>query len=216
MMENSPTEGRQVVEDNEDGAEWLLRVLQQVQLEQFYVRIRDHLQISRISHFEYVTPEDLEKIGMAKPAARRLLDLIKRKRRKAMVSKLLPSPLGKLSMGTGTTGRNKKVPSGSSGTTGSLSLTCLIQHQDIALQGKLGDGSFGVVRRGEWTTPSGRILPIAAKVLKQDTLTQPGVFEDFVKEVQSMHALDHENLIRLYGIVLTQPMMMIVELAPLG
>lgn len=31
-----------------------------------------------------------------------------------------------------------------------------------------------------------------------------------------MHALDHENLIRLYGIVLSQPMMMIVELAPLG
>ena len=84
------------------------------------------------------------------------------------------------------------------------------------LLGKLGDGSFGVVRRGEWATPSGRILPIAAKVLKQDTLTQPGVFEDFVKEVQSMHCLDHENLIRLYGIVLTQPMMMIVELAPLG
>ena len=83
--------------------------------------------------------------------------------------------------------------------------------------GKLGDGSFGVVRRGEWAAwPSGRILPIAAKVLKQDTLTQPGVFEDFVKEVQSMHSLDHENLIRLYGIVLTQPMMMIVELAPLG
>ena len=53
-------------------------------------------------------------------------------------------------------------------------------------------------------------------MLKKDTLNQPGAFEDFVKEVQSMHALDHENLIRLYGIVLTQPMMMIVELAPLG
>jgi activated CDC42 kinase 1 len=46
--------------------------------------------------------------------------------------------------------------------------------------------------------------------------TPPGAFEDFVKEVQSMHALDHENLIRLYGIVLTQPMMMVVELAPIG
>ena len=34
----------------------------------------------------------------------------------------------------------------------------------------------------------------------KDTLNQPGAFEDFVKEVQSMHALDHENLIRLYGI----------------
>ena len=59
----------------------------------------------------------------------------------------------------------------------------LIQAKDVRLQDKLGDGSFGVVRRGEWTTPSGRILPVAAKVLKQD-LAQPGVFEDFVKEVQ--------------------------------
>jgi activated CDC42 kinase 1 len=62
-------------------------------------------------------------------------------------------------------------------------LFSLIQAKDVTLQDKLGDGSFGVVRRGEWTTPSGRILPVAAKVLKQD-LAQAGVFEDFVKEVQ--------------------------------
>ena len=37
-----------------------------------------------------------------------------------------------------------------------------------------------------------------------------------MQECTAMHALDHENLIRLYGIVLSQPMMMIVELAPLG
>jgi hypothetical protein len=30
-------------------------------------------------------------------------------------------------------------------------------------------------------TPHGQILPIAAKILKQDTLAQPGAFEDFVK-----------------------------------
>ena len=59
-------------------------------------------------------------------------------------------------------------------------------------------------------------MPVAAKVLKQSTLAEPGAFEDFVKECTAMHALDHENLIRLYGIVLSQPMMMIVELAPLG
>ena len=51
-------------ENNEDNAEWLLHILKQVQLEQFYVRIRDHLQISRISHFDYVTPDDLEKVGI--------------------------------------------------------------------------------------------------------------------------------------------------------
>ncbi|TRY70427.1 hypothetical protein TCAL_09298 [Tigriopus californicus] len=195
---------------------WLLDLLRSVQLEQFFVRIRDHLQVSRLEHFEFVQAEDLEKIGMARPAARRLMDLIKRRRRKMMVGRFLPGPLQQR---FGTLKRSPKAafPDPLEAQPGSaVSLTCLIQDKDITLQGKLGDGSFGVVRRGEWATPSGRILPIAAKVLKQDTLSQPGVFADFVKEVQSMHCLDHENLIRLYGIVLTQPMMMIVELAPLG
>ncbi|XP_060828965.1 receptor tyrosine-protein kinase erbB-3-like [Bombus pascuorum] len=95
-------------------------------------------------------------------------------------------------------------------------LTCLIQDKDVTLSDILGDGSFGVVRRGQWTSPSGRILPVAVKVLKADALTQPNVIEDFVAEVQAMHTLDHHNLIRLYGVVLSQPMMMVTELAPLG
>ena len=49
-------------DSEENSSEWLLTTLREVQLDQFYVRIRDHLQISRISHFEYVTPEDLEKV----------------------------------------------------------------------------------------------------------------------------------------------------------
>lgn len=69
---------------------------------------------------------------------------------------------------------------------------------------------------GEWSSPTGRILPVAVKVLKADALAQPGVFEDFIKEVQAMHILSHPNLIRLYGVVLSQPMMMVTELAPLG
>jgi len=40
-------------------------------------------------------------------------------------------------------------------------------------------------------------------------LSQPGAFEDFVKEVNAMHILDHPNLIRLYGVVLTSPLMMV-------
>lgn len=35
------------------------------------------------------------------------------------------------------------------------SLTCLINEKDLCLFGKLGDGSFGLVRKGDWTTPSG-------------------------------------------------------------
>lgn len=62
----------------------------------------------------------------------------------------------------------------------------------------MGDGTFGVVSKGEWTTPDGRLQLVAVKVLKQDALNQPGMFEDFFKEVQAMHQLDHTNLIRYF------------------
>lgn len=80
---------------------------------------------------------------------------------------------------------------------------------------KLGDGSFGLVRRGEWRRGGSEQnrVQVAVKVLKADNLTQPGVIEDFFREVQAMHSIDHHNLIRLYGVVLSQPMMMVTELA---
>jgi len=42
----------------------------------------------------------------------------------------------------------------------------------------------------------GTEVPVAVKVLKQDALSLPGILQDFVKEVQSMHHLSHPNLIR--------------------
>ncbi|KAF5279161.1 hypothetical protein FQR65_LT03407 [Abscondita terminalis] len=192
---------------SEEGLEWLYEVLQDVQLGQFLAPIRDDLQITRLEHFDYVQPQDLEKIGLSKPGARRLLDAVKKKKAqqwKKILMKLMPT-------GSKQTSNKKNASEGISS-----SLTCLIQEKDVTLSIKLGDGSFGVVRRGEWTSPTGRIVAVAVKVLKADALTQPGVFEDFIKEVQSMHTLSHQNLIRLYGVVLSQPMMMVTELASLG
>ncbi|XP_033327373.1 activated Cdc42 kinase [Megalopta genalis] len=192
----------------DEGTEWLQELLHDVQLSQFFTRIRDEMQVTRLHHFDYVQPEDLEKIGLGKPGIRRLLDAVKKKRntqwKKNLITKIRPGSSAK------TTKRSSQPVEGSSG------LTCLIQDKDVTLSTKLGDGSFGVVRRGEWTSPTGRVLPVAVKVLKADALTQPSVIEDFVSEVQSMHTLDHHNLIRLYGVVLSQPMMMVTELAPLG
>ncbi|XP_066995527.2 activated Cdc42 kinase Ack isoform X2 [Anabrus simplex] len=199
---------------NDAGAEWLYELLQDVQLEQFFTRIRDELQVTRLRHFDYVQPEDLEKIGMGKPGVRRLLDAVKKQKsqhwKRNIFTKLIPTTVsGKQSPGT----RKGVSPNEA---LAESNLTCLIQEKDIRMISKLGDGSFGVVRRGEWTTPTGRIRPVAVKVLKEDALSQPGVFEDFVKEVQAMHQLNHPNLIRLDGVVLSQPLMMITELAPLG
>ena len=47
---------------NQEDLTWLIDILRSVQLEQFFVRIRDQLQVTRLEHFEYVTVEDLEKV----------------------------------------------------------------------------------------------------------------------------------------------------------
>ncbi|XP_076251384.1 activated Cdc42 kinase isoform X1 [Rhynchophorus ferrugineus] len=193
----------------QEGIEWLKEILVDVQLGQFLVPIRDDLQVTRLEHFDYVKPEDLENIGLSRPGARRLLEAVKKKRahqkKKNLINKLIPV--------SNKTNTNKKTDDGLSI---SNFTSCLIQESNITLSVKLGDGSFGVVRKGEWSSPNGKSIPVAVKVLKADALNQPGVFEDFIKEVQAMHCLSHQYLIRLYGIVLSQPMMMVTELAPLG
>lgn len=198
---------------DECGEGWLYDLLQEVQLEQFFLRIRDELQVTRPAHFDYVQPEDLEKIGMGRPAARRLLEAIKKYkaavRKKHILQKILP--------GSKPEKQNCKRSNSITNVHGlTQTLTCLVNEKDLVLGTKLGDGSFGVVLRGEWTIPAGSQIAVAVKVLKQDALAQPGAFEDFVKEVNAMHQLDHPNLICLYGVVLSSPLMMVTELAPLG
>lgn len=97
----------------------------------------------------------------------------------------------------------------------SPTLTCLVDERDLKIEGKLGDGSFGVVKLGEWKRRDGN-TKVALKILKTESLSIPGAIDDFVREVNAMHALDHPNLIKLYGVALSQPLMMITELAPLG
>lgn len=52
-------------------------------------------------------------------------------------------------------------------------------------------------------------LSVAVKCLKTGVLDSDGL-DDFIREVNAMHSLNHQNLIRLYGIVLTQPMKMVI------
>jgi activated CDC42 kinase 1 len=61
-----------------NSSEIVYRILEQTQLENFWPKIRDDLQISRLSHFHFVKSKDFDRIGLSKPAIRRLLDHVKK------------------------------------------------------------------------------------------------------------------------------------------
>ncbi|CAL8070366.1 unnamed protein product [Calicophoron daubneyi] len=94
-------------------------------------------------------------------------------------------------------------------------LTCLIPEQDIKLHARIGAGSFGIVHRADWTTPSGEIIPVAVKLLRPEAMAGD-FFTSFLDELRAMQCLSHPNLIRLHGVVLSNPIMMVTELAQLG
>ncbi|XP_029471577.1 activated CDC42 kinase 1 isoform X2 [Rhinatrema bivittatum] len=206
---------------SEGGSEWLLELLTEVQLQQYFLRIRDDLNVTRLSHFDYVKNEDLEKIGMGRPGQRRLWEAVKKRRamckRKSWMTKVFSGKRPELEFQPQPQSTFRKPDASPPPTEGQqVALTCLISEKDLALFEKLGDGSFGVVRRGEWCAPTAKLVNVAVKCLKTDVLSQPDALDDFIREVNAMHSLDHINLIRLYGVVLTHPMKMVTELAPLG
>eukprot|EP00061_Rhincodon_typus_P005049 g24050.t1 len=67
----TPPIGQPGMTSQDEGTGWLLQLLKEVQLEQFYLRIRDDLNVTRLSHFDFVKTMDLERIGMGRPGRER-------------------------------------------------------------------------------------------------------------------------------------------------
>lgn len=83
--------------------------------------------MTRLQHFDHVEPSDLEKIGMGKPAVRRLLEAVKKRKQpnwKRNIFKLKP-----VSGKQHNTNSRKTITS--DGSAGGLSLTCLIHERDV-------------------------------------------------------------------------------------
>ncbi|XP_063157768.1 non-receptor tyrosine-protein kinase TNK1 [Candoia aspera] len=200
----------------DDGTEWLLQLLSEIQLEQFYTRIREELHVTRPGHFDYVKPLDLDRIGMGRPGQRRLEEALKRRRGQSQRPK---SWVYKMLTG-GRSPENEETlspqPSAPPRLDTDTSLKCLISEWDLHLYERLGDGCFGIVQRAEWHAPGGALVPVAVKTLRSDVSSDPGVLIDFLNEVNGMCCLDHPHLLRLHGVVLTQPLKMVTELAALG
>lgn len=209
----------------EDSTGWLREILEEVGLVQFHSQLTNQLQLTKLAHFDFVSEEDLIQLGISKPASRRLLAAINKRKsfvialKNKIVNKLIPTSTTSTSQST-----NKKLNAlhnynylKSNGQSGHNLLTCLINSQDVQIKEEIGHGAHGFVKKGEWTTPSGRVLEVALKILRKDVTSDPNAsFDDFVKEINVMHQLSHPNIIKLYGVVLSSPMMMVTELAPFG
>ena len=150
--------------------DWLWALLREEELTQYYDKIRNDLQITRLSHFEYCTQFDLEKTGMASPTAKRLLAAAKKMknsiRNRKIINKIVQPvrPLLQSTSGSfgfkhpGSTRLSSLVRQSSFGSSSSPAgadshsspLTCLIDSTDIKQGEKIGDGSFGYVLKGVW------------------------------------------------------------------
>lgn len=136
--------------------ELVYQILKEEQLEGFYHSLRTELQVTLFSHFDYVTLDDLARIGIAKPAGRRLLDNIKKKKysikwKNNPILKLI-NPVKPFVQKSFSEKNERK--SSFPGESSNSSLTWLINERDLELTNtKLGDGSFGVVWKAIWTVP---------------------------------------------------------------
>jgi hypothetical protein len=89
-----------------------------------------------------------------------------------------------------------------------------LDHSQIEQGALLGQGEFGEVWSGELKGSGefdGMVAKVAIKQLKQDALAN-----DFLKEAEVMTGLDHDNLVKIYGITMVTPRLIVSELCEHG
>lgn len=89
----------------------------------------------------------------------------------------------------------------------------MIQTEDLKLGKELGSGEFGAVYRGTWTRRGQPPVEVAVKTLRQEAL---GRSDEFLREANLMSRLKHPHVVNLLGVCLSQPLMIVQELVPLG
>ncbi|NXX86588.1 FAK2 kinase, partial [Urocolius indicus] len=89
-----------------------------------------------------------------------------------------------------------------------------LSREDITLGRILGEGFFGEVYEGIYTTPKGERINVAVKTCKKDC--SPENKDKFLSEAVLMKKLDHPHIVKLIGIAEEEPTWIIMELYPYG
>ncbi|MFA6037776.1 MAG: protein kinase [Legionellales bacterium] len=107
---------------------------------------------------------------------------------------------------------NKNSNFGDSGinSMGQISLSLVIPYNDLTIGKKLGSGGFGEVYQATWQHSD-----VAVKQLRIGNISQD-LIDDFKHEATVMAKLRNPHVIQLYGICITQPYCMVMELAANG
>ncbi|XP_055921470.1 activated Cdc42 kinase-like isoform X1 [Eupeodes corollae] len=206
--------------DEEPGQIDLYEFLTESELQHYYNSFKNELKIKSASQFKYATDEDLKQIGLSRPEIRRLRKYYEKYYPHGYLSKikrLLQTPtIVKRDDGTVTYNTSSTDGNGAkSGTSPSKAPNNkhIIPADSICVNKQLGTGEFGIVQQGVWTNGTERIQ-VAIKCLCRERMQSNPM--EFLKEAAIMHSIEHENIVRLYGVVLaTDSLMLVTELAHL-
>ena len=79
---------------------------------------------------------------------------------------------------------------------------------------ELGSGEFGIVARALWKPSLHKKIEVAVKTLNEDVSAKDRV--RFLQEAAIMCQFDHENVIKLHGVVTDEPVMIVLEYVSRG
>ncbi|XP_059055085.1 epidermal growth factor receptor isoform X1 [Achroia grisella] len=91
----------------------------------------------------------------------------------------------------------------------------IVKEAELRRGGMLGFGAFGKVYKGVWVPEGENVkIPVAIKVLKEGTGANTS--KEFLEEAYIMASVEHPNLLQLLAVCMTNQMMLITQLMPLG
>jgi len=99
-------------------------------------------------------------------------------------------------------------------TAGGATNQTMITMESLKKEGEIGQGEFGAVFKGVWINSDGKQIPVAMKTLHHEKFTQGE--KEFLREARVMSQLDHPCIVRLLGVCLGPPMILVQELVSMG
>ncbi|KRZ91416.1 Tyrosine-protein kinase PR2 [Trichinella sp. T8] len=193
----------------------LCDLLKEADLGNYLSALQLQLKVLHAEHLRFVTETDLADIGMSKPEQRRLLKTFQKHFPDSYLSKLRQKLLGKV-LPLPVDDDSQTLPKAQPSVSSQKTEQHIIPAENIQLCQNLGSGEFASVWRGVWAMSGngGEKVQVAVKKILPEKMHSNPL--DFLQEAAIMHRVNHEHIVRFYGVVLNpKSVMLVTELAPL-